>query len=309
MARPIRLGTRGSLLARTQSELVKSWLDISDGVELVSIKTEGDDLSLSLTKLNEPGVFVTALRSALIKGEVDFIVHSYKDLPAFPDPELELAAIPTREDPRDVLISSDSQPLAALPLGSIVGTSSPRRAASILKLNPEVAVIPIRGNIDSRIKKVRRGEYGAAVLAAAGILRIGYQHEITEYFTVEEMLPAPAQGALAIECRKDDLAMIERLRLIDDPIARLTTTAERAVLQGLNAGCGLAIGAFAKYQDGVLRLIAEIGDSQSGEQNRIENSQIMDDISDVESAEQLGLNIARQFMVDEFTLRILHRDN
>ncbi len=309
MARPIRLGTRGSLLARTQSELVKSWLDISDGVELVSIKTEGDDLSLSLTKLNEPGAFVTALRTALIKGEVDFIVHSFKDLPSLPYPELELAAIPIRADHRDVLISIGAQPLAALPLGSIVGTSSPRRSASILKLNPEVAVAPIRGNIDSRIQKVRRGEYAAAVLAAAGILRIGYQHEITEYFTVEEMLPAPAQGALAIECRKDDLVMIERLRLIDDPIARLATTAERAVLRGLNAGCDLAIGAFAQYQDGVLRLVAEIGDWQNGEQKRIENSAIVVDVSDIESAEELGLDIAREFMVDEFTLRILHRDN
>ncbi len=309
MDRPIRLGTRGSLLARTQSELVKSWLDISDGVELVSIKTEGDDLSLSLTKLNQPGVFVTELRTALIKEEVDFIVHSFKDLPALPHPELELAAIPTRADYRDLLISSGSQPLKALPTGSIVGTSSPRRSASILKLNPEVVVLPIRGNIDSRIRKVRRGEYAAAVLAAAGILRIGYQHEITQYFTVEEMLPAPAQGALAIECRKDDLAMIERLRLIDDPVARLTTTAERAVLRGLNAGCDLAIGAFAQYQDGVLRLVAEIGDWQTGEQKRIESSQIVDDVSDVESAEELGFNIARQFMVDEFTLRILRRDN
>ncbi len=309
MNRPIRLGTRGSLLARTQSELVKSWLDISDNVELVSIKTEGDDLSLSLTKLNQPGVFVTALRTALMKEEVDFIVHSFKDLPALPDPELELAAIPTRVDHRDVLISNGSQPLKALPTGSIVGTSSPRRSASILKLNPEVAVKPIRGNIDSRIQKVRRGEYAAAVLAAAGILRIGCQHEITQYFTVEEMLPAPAQGALAIECRKDDLAMIERLRLIDDPVARLTTTAERAVLRGLNAGCDLAIGAFAQYQAGVLRLVAEIGDWQTGEQKRIENSQIVTDVSDVESAEELGFNIARQFMVDEFTLRILHRDN
>ncbi len=309
MARPIRLGTRGSLLARTQSELVKSWLDISDGVELISIKTLGDDLSLSLTKLNQPGVFVTELRTALIKREVDFIVHSYKDLPALLHPELELAAIPTREDHRDVLISSGSQPLAALPTGSIVGTSSPRRSASILKLNPEVVVIPIRGNIDSRIQKVRRGEYAAAVLAAAGILRIGYQHEITQYFSVEEMLPAPAQGALAIECRKDDLEMIEHLRLIDDPVARLTTTAERAVLRGLNAGCDLAIGAFAQYSDGVLRLIAEIGDWQTGEQKRIENSAIVTDISDVESAEELGFNTARQFMVDEFTLRILRRDN
>lgn len=295
MNKPILLGTRGSLLARTQSQWVADkfseieiWLEV--------FKTSGDDLSISLKTPEQPGAFVNALRSALIAGEVDFIVHSLKDLPSAPHPELTLVAIPQREDHRDVLVSLNNLDLDAIADGNVIGTSSPRRMATVMTRNPGLITSPIRGNIDSRILKVRSGEYAGAILAAAGLNRIGRSAEIAQYFEVTDILPAPAQGALAVECRADDQVMIELLVGIDDAHTRLTSTAERGVLQGLNAGCDLAIGSFAYIEDGKLILLAELGDLATGVNQKIQESIKITSINDFNAAKELGLSVARQFV-------------
>ena len=299
----IRLGTRGSLLARTQSSWVADRITTDRTIALTIIKTEGDDLSISLAKPSDPGVFVTALRNALLSGEVDFIVHSYKDLPSAPHPEIEIAAVPLREDHRDVLITNNKAQFHDLTPGMVVGSSSPRRVSAIKHLNPELITIPIRGNIDSRIRKIREGEYDAAVLAAAGLSRIGLQHEISQYFDLEMILPAPAQGALAVECRKNDSKMFELLQSIDDSHTRITTTAERALLRGLNAGCDLAIGAYATLVHEVITLTCEIADPQTGQQERITVT------GSYNKAEELGLQAAHTFANSDFGRKVLDRDN
>ncbi len=295
MNKPILLGTRGSLLARTQSQWVADkFSDIEIWLEV--IKTSGDDLSIPLTAFDQPGAFVNALRSALVTHEVDFIVHSLKDLPSVPHPELTLVAIPEREDHRDVLVSLNNLDLDAIADGSIIGTSSPRRMATVMARNPGLITLPIRGNIDSRIQRVRNGQYAGVILAAAGLNRIGRSAEIAQYFEVNDFLPAPAQGALAVECRADDQVMIELLVGIDDAHTRLTSTAERGVLQGLNAGCDLAVGSFAYVDDGKLTLLAELGDLATGVNQKIQESIKLISINDFNAARELGLSVARQFV-------------
>lgn len=295
MTRALLLGTRGSLLATTQSQWVADQLS---GVEvnLEIIKTAGDDLSISLMEPAEPGAFVNALRSSLLAGKVDFIVHSLKDLPSQPHPDISLAAIPTREDARDVLVSYGNIEIDEIPAGSVIGTSSPRRMASIKERNPHLVTRPIRGNVDSRIQKVRDGQYAGAVLAAAGLIRIGRGSEIAQYFAIEDIVPAPAQGALAVECRADDQEMIDLLATIDDAPTRLTSSAERAVLEGLNAGCDLAVGAFCTISTGKLQLLAELGDLTTGKNQRIDESAELSSIHDYEAARTLGLKVARKFV-------------
>ena len=295
MSKVLLLGTRRSLLSRLQSQWVADAL-IGANVELKIIKTTGDDLSISLMKPDEPGLFVTALRLALLAGEVDFIVHSLKDLPSAPHPELTLAAIPVREDCRDILISKNNIPLDAIEVGGIIGTSSPRRMVAIKARNPQLIASPIRGNIDLRIKKVRDGQFAGALLAAAGLNRIGRSAEIAQYFDVEDILPAPAQGALGVECRSDDLAMINMLSGIDHPLTRLTSTAERAVLRGLNAGCDLAVGSYAQYENGRLVLQAELGNLESGKSQKITESVALSSVNDLAAAENLGLDVAHRFV-------------
>ena len=307
MSSQIKLGTRGSLLARTQSSWVANLIDTQFSVSLVAIKTDGDNLDLSLTEPGQPGAFVNALRNALLAGEVDFIVHSFKDLPSADHPDLQLVAVPSREDNRDVLISRGSIAFKNLIANSVIGTSSPRRTAAIRHLNPSLEVKPIRGNIDSRIRKVRDGEFDGAILAAAGIIRLGLESEIAEYFSIEEILPAPAQGALAVECRKDDSVMLELLATLDDQPTRMTTTAERAVLRALSAGCDLAIGASAQIESGTLKLTAEIGDPVTGETLRHYASNEIASQSDFTNAEILGQQVASYLQGTELGIRILSR--
>jgi hydroxymethylbilane synthase len=295
MSKVLVLGTRRSLLSTVQSQWVADSL-IGAHIELKIIKTKGDDLSISLMNPGEPGLFVTALRLALLAGEVDFIVHSLKDLPSASHPELTLAAIPVREDCRDILISRNNTPLDEIEVGGIIGTSSPRRMAAIKVRNPQLVAAPIRGNIDSRIQKVMDGQYAGAVLAAAGLNRIGRSAEITQYFEVNDILPAPAQGALGVECRSDDLAMIALLAGIDDPLTRLTSMAERAVLRGLNAGCDLAVGSYAQFENGQLILQAELGDLDTGKSQKITESVALASVNDLEVAEKLGLDVAQRFV-------------
>lgn len=255
---PIRLGTRASQLARTQSATVGDALAAVSGRAWaeVLVTTPGDDTTKPLDQPGSPGLFVSTLRRALLAGEVDVVVHSFKDLPSAPEPGIALAAVPARVDPRDALVSRDHVHLADLPPGSVVGTSSPRRAAALARLRPDLVIRPIRGNVDTRLRKVRDGEFDATVLAVAGLTRIGRLDEITQ--VLDDMLPAPAQGALAVECREGDTTMRSLLSRLDDTQARLVTAAERHVLVGINAACTTAVGAHATYGAGLLHLRAEL---------------------------------------------------
>ncbi len=243
---PLRIGTRPSALALAQTELVARRLRAAGHpCELVRVSTPGDRSSAPVAELGV-GVFVSALRDALAAGEVDLAVHSYKDLPTAPDPRLTLAAVPQREDPRDALVARDGMVLGELPSGSRVGTGSARRKAQLDALGLGLEVVPIRGNVDTRVRKVATGELDAVVVAAAGLRRLGRIAEATELLDPVQMLPAPAQGALAIECRTDDHGLAAILAaVLDDEHTRAAVTAERAVLAGLEAGCTAPVGALA----------------------------------------------------------------
>ncbi|WP_232660654.1 hydroxymethylbilane synthase [Pseudonocardia sp. TRM90224] len=243
---PLRVGTRPSRLATAQSGLVVERLRAAGHpAELVEISTVGDRSSAPIAELGV-GVFVSALREALAEGTVDVAVHSYKDLPTAPDPRLVLAAVPPREDPRDALVARDGLVLGELPSGSRVGTGSLRRTAQLQALGLGLVVVPIRGNVDTRVGKVASGELDAVVVAAAGLRRLGRIGEATELLDPLQMLPAPAQGALAVECRIGDIDLVKILgTTLEDESTRAAAAAERAVLAGLEAGCSAPIGALA----------------------------------------------------------------
>jgi hydroxymethylbilane synthase len=246
--RTLRIGTRASALARTQTDLVARALGVP--FEIVHIVTEGDRSSAALTQLGGTGVFVSALRTALLNDEIDVAVHSYKDLPTAPADGITVAAVPTREDPRDALVARDGLVLGELPPGARVGTGSPRRAAQLKALGLGIDIVPLRGNVDTRLRKVADGELDAVVLAYAGLRRLGRHGEVTEILDPIQVLPAPAQGALAIECRSADTATREVLAALDSPDARATVTAERALLAALEAGCSAPVGALAEVAEG-----------------------------------------------------------
>jgi hydroxymethylbilane synthase len=246
VSRTIRIGTRGSALALAQSGTVADALEKEGAkVELVTVVTPGDRSSAPIAEIGI-GVFTSALRDALADGTVDVAVHSYKDLPTKPDPRLSLAAVPPRADPRDALVARNGLTLGELPPGSRVGTGSPRRAAQIQALGLGLSIIPIRGNVDTRIRKVSDGELDAVVLARAGLARLGRLGEITEVLDPIQVLPAPAQGALAVECRVDDMDTEHLLQsIVDDEATRYAVAAERAMLAALEAGCSAPVGALA----------------------------------------------------------------
>ncbi|MFD8196354.1 hydroxymethylbilane synthase [Streptomyces wuyuanensis] len=249
--RPLRLGTRRSKLAMAQSGHVAEAVRRLTGrpVELVEITTYGDTSREQLAQIGGTGVFVTALRDALLAGEVDFAVHSLKDLPTTQPDDLALAAIPRREDPRDVLVARDGLTLDRLPQGARIGTGSPRRMAQLNAYarshGLQIETVPIRGNVDTRIGFVRNGELDAVVLAAAGLNRIGRIEEATDFLPVDAILPAPGQGALAVECPAADTALAATLAELDDPHTRAAVTAERSLLAALEAGCSAPVGALA----------------------------------------------------------------
>ncbi|MFJ3878557.1 hydroxymethylbilane synthase [Streptomyces sp. NPDC090077] len=248
---PLRLGTRRSKLAMSQSGHVAEAVRAITGrpVELVEITTYGDVSRENLAQIGGTGVFVTALRDALVRGEVDFAVHSLKDLPTAQPDELVIAAMPKREDPRDALVARDGLTFEQLPDGARVGTGSPRRMAQLnayaRNLGKSIETVAIRGNVDTRIGFVRAGELDAVVLAAAGLNRIGRADEATDLLSVDNVLPAPGQGALAVECLASDADLISALGRLDDPHTRAAVTAERALLAALEAGCSAPVGALA----------------------------------------------------------------
>lgn len=241
--RTLRVGTRASALARTQTQTVVD--AIAAPVEIVPIVTEGDRTSAALAQIGGTGVFVSALRAALLDGRIDVAVHSFKDLPTQPADGVAIAAVPPREDPRDALVARDSLTLGELPPGARVGTGSPRRAAQLRALGLGLEIVDLRGNVDTRLRAVATGELDAVVLALAGLRRLGRAHEATEILDPIQLLPAPAQGALAIECRADDDGALRTLAGLDDEDSRLAVTAERALLRALEAGCSSPIGALA----------------------------------------------------------------
>ena len=249
--RTLRLGTRRSALATTQSDWVAEQLRaLGHTVELVEIVTEGDVNSAPLATLGGTGVFAAAIRRALLSGEVDLAVHSLKDLPTAPEPGLVVAAVPGREDPRDALVARDGLSLGELPAGAVVGTGSPRRVAQLAALGLGLEFKDIRGNVDTRIGLVASGAVDAVVLARAGLARLGRLGDITETIDPLQMLPAPGQGALAVECRDDDTEVRAVLAALDDADARACVTAERAVLAALEAGCSAPVGALAEVVEG-----------------------------------------------------------
>ena len=258
MSEPLRLGTRKSLMATSQSQIVADRLTALTGreVRLVGVTTFGDVSRAHLTQLGGTGVFVGDLRNRLLAGEVDFAVHSLKDLPTKPDERIAMAAITRRDDPRDALVGPVR--LSDLPAGARVGTGSPRRVAQLRLLRPDLDYLPIRGNADTRIGKVTSGELDAIVLAAAGLARIRRDGEIAQVFDVDEILPAPGQGALAVECLADRDDLIELLSAVDDPVTRAAVNAERSVLAALEAGCSAPVGAFASGDGHILNLTATV---------------------------------------------------
>jgi len=251
-AAPLRLGTRGSVLALTQSGHVAAAVTEQTGreVELVRITTRGDVSPAAISQLGGTGVFVTALRDALLAGQVDLAVHSYKDLPTAAAPGLVIAAVPPREDPRDVLVARDGLSLGELPTAARVGTGSPRRTAQLRALGLGLEVVPVRGNVDTRIGLVSRGELDAVVLARAGLARLDRLDEVTESIDPLQVLPAPAQGALAVECRSDDASTAELLAALEHDDSRTAVDAERALLAALEAGCTAPVGALAEVAEG-----------------------------------------------------------
>ncbi|MBM7441588.1 hydroxymethylbilane synthase [Streptomyces sp. HB132] len=248
---PLRLGTRRSKLAMAQSGMVADAVREVTGraVELVEIITYGDVSREHLAQIGGTGVFVAALREAVLSGEVDFAVHSLKDLPTTQPEGLVLAAVPEREDPRDALVARDGLTFEQLPPGARIGTGSPRRMAQLNAYarshGLEIETVAIRGNVDTRIGFVRSGELDAVVLAAAGLSRLGRTDEVTDFLPADTVLPAPGQGALAIECAESSADLAAALAELDDPYTRVAVTAERALLNALEAGCSAPVGALA----------------------------------------------------------------
>ena len=287
----LRLGTRKSPMAMIQAghvaELIRQ--RTGAGVELVGLTSFGDITRVNLPDIGGTGVFVSALRESLLGGEIDLAVHSLKDLPTGALPGITLAAVPARDDPRDALIGRDGAKLADLPPGAAIGTGSPRRAAQLLLLRPDIRPVPIRGNAGTRLAKVTSGQVDAVVLAYSGLARIGELDRVSQVFEPDEMLPAPGQGALAVECRTGDTDLAGLLALVDDPGSRSAVTAERTVLAELQAGCSAPLGAYAAGT-GVLHLTAVVVAEDGGLAVRASQS------GPPSRAEELGRDVAAELL-------------
>ncbi|MGW3468265.1 hydroxymethylbilane synthase [Saccharopolyspora sp. NPDC000995] len=299
MNKTLRIGTRSSALAMAQSSQVAEELEKAGyPTQLVTVSTPGDRSMAPIAEIGV-GVFTSALREALAAGEVDVAVHSYKDLPTEPDPRLSLAAVPVREDPRDALVARDGLTLGELPPGSVVGTGSPRRASQLRALGLGLEVRGIRGNVDTRLRKVTDGELDAVVLARAGLARVGRLAVITETLDPLQMLPAPAQGALAVECRVYDVDTEHLLQsVLDDQASRAAVAAERAMLSALEAGCSAPVGALAEVvddldEDGRVALRLSVRGVVATNDDQLVRASITGETT---AADQLGRELAAQLL-------------
>lgn len=287
----LRLGTRSSALARWQAEWVAARLaDLGVATQLVPIATKGDVTAGPLGAMGQQGVFTKELQRALLDDQIDLAVHSLKDLPTDPVPGLALTAVPPREQNRDVLVAARAGSLADLPPGARVGTGSIRRRAQLLYLRPDLTVLDIRGNVDTRLRKLDEGQYDAILLAEAGLLRLGLAQRITEALPPESMLPAVGQGALGIETRSDAAATRQVLAALDDRDTHCSVLAERALLAALRAGCSAPVGAWARVVEGRLQLDAAVLSSDGRE--RLANSAA----GPPTEAEPLGAEVARALL-------------
>lgn len=292
--RKLIIGTRGSALARWQAEFVMATLQkIAPelAIELHIIKTAGDkDQVRPLAAFGGLGVFTKEIEHALLTGEIDLAVHSLKDLPTTESDELTIAAIPEREDARDVIVSRHGIGLKQLPHGARIGTSSARRTAQVRAFRPDAEIIPLRGNVDTRLGKAASEAYDAIVIAAAGLLRLGRAGEIAEYLAVDDFLPDPGQGALAVQIRADDRELAVLLTALDHAPTRAAVTAERAFLQALGGGCRTPIGAYAELDAGGLRVRGMVAALDG---SRIIHGEMRGDASE---AEALGAGLAQQLL-------------
>jgi len=261
MTKTVRVGSRGSRLALAQTEIALAALrreELPAHFEVVTISTKGDVDKRPLFTMDEKGIFEKEVNEAVRTGVVDFAVHSLKDIPSDLSEELTVACIPKRASPNDVLVNDSRRKLKELSPGTIVGTSSLRRAVQLVRSRPDLNIKPIRGNVETRVKKVISGEYGAVVLAEAGLTRIGMKDVIAERFSVRDFVPAPGQGAIALVCRKDDRALADMLRRIEDPRSRDEVLAERALISRVEAGCRFPLGAVAITNNDNMTLYASV---------------------------------------------------
>ncbi len=285
----IRVGTRGSRLAIAQTELALAALcrvHAGSRFEVVTISTKGDVDKRPLFTMDEKGIFEKEVNEAVKKGEVDFAVHSLKDVPSDLSDELVVACIPKRASPNDVLVNDKSQKLKELAPGSTVGTSSLRRAVQLTKSRPDLKVRPIRGNVETRVKKVISGEYDAVVLAEAGLTRIGMKDVIVERFRVRDFVPAPGQGAIAIVCRYDNKKLIGMLRQIEDPRSRAEVLAERTLIKKVEGGCRFPLGAVAVTNGDRITLYASVFSADGSRNIKVKK------VGMASYPEKLGNNVA-----------------
>lgn len=300
--RLFRIGTRGSLLALKQSGNIKAALEsLWPGlrVELSVMKTTGDKiLDVPLSKVGGKGLFVKEIEDALLAREVDLAVHSMKDVPAALPEGLVIGLIPPREDPRDVLITRHGSTISDLPEGAEVGTSSLRRAAQLRKLRPDLRISNLRGNLDTRLRKLQEGLYDAIVLAAAGLLRMGWEDAISSYLDPEEFLPAIGQGALGIEVRIDDSEVLDLLAPLHHPETAVAVEAERAFLEKLEGGCQVPIGGYARVAGGQVELTGLVASPDGTEIFRKSGT------APIHEARSLGWRLAQE-MLDAGAKRIL----
>lgn len=299
----IRIGTRGSALARWQSHYVAgrlSKMSPHQEIRIVEITSVGDRITdIPLSHVEGTGFFTGAIEDALLRGEVDVAVHSHKDLPIDPTPGLVIAAVPPRGPVEDVLVARAAMTLDTLPQSARVGTCSARRAAQALALRPDVDLLPLRGNVPTRLGRVAEGDLDAIILARAGLMRLGLDSHISEVFSIERMLPAPAQGALAIQCRADDLGLWILLRNLDDEPTRLAVRAERSLLHALHGGCSVPVGALAVCVGSRISLTAGVFGVSSGASVRMQDQGTDPDRLADRVARALVANGAREIL-EEF---------
>ena len=294
MRKTIRIGTRASALALWQAEWVKAELEKKypgTAVSLTKIKTTGDKiLDVPLAMVGGKGLFVKEIEEAMLRREIDIAVHSMKDVPTFFPDGLHLAAITKREDPRDALLSRDKIPFSDLPKKANIGTSSLRRQAQLMHIRPDFTIQQLRGNVDTRLRKLREGQYDAIILAAAGVKRLGLAGNVTEYLSPEISLPAIGQGALGIECRMDDKEINGMIAFFNHPESRTCVTGERALLRKLEGGCQVPIACYGRVTDGKLGLTGLVGSVDGTEiiKDSIEGPQA--------EAESLGVTLAEKLL-------------